>query len=59
VRLPRAWRRRTPGNDGHSSGPHLHFAVFSTLDGSTRKTIPVEFRTKEGVVTTLEEGERC
>ena len=31
------------GNTGFSSGPHLHFAVFNTIDGKTRATIPITF----------------
>jgi len=43
------------GNTGFSRGPHLHFAVFVTIDGNTRATIPVHFRTPQGELL-LEEG---
>ena len=35
------------GNTGFSSGPHLHFAVFTLKNGAERMTIPVKFRTAE------------
>jgi murein DD-endopeptidase MepM/ murein hydrolase activator NlpD len=31
------------GHTGFSSEPHLHFAVFHTLDGETRRTLPIQF----------------
>jgi murein DD-endopeptidase MepM/ murein hydrolase activator NlpD len=43
------------GNTGFSRGPHLHFAVFVTIDGNTRATIPVRFQTPQGGLL-LEEG---
>ena len=43
------------GNTGFSRGPHLHFAVFVTIDGNTRATIPVHFQTPQGDLL-LEEG---
>jgi murein DD-endopeptidase MepM/ murein hydrolase activator NlpD len=33
------------GNTGFSSGPHLHFCVFRTLDGRERVSIPIKFQT--------------
>lgn len=45
------------GGTGYSSGPHLHFGVFQTVDGQVRKSIPVQFRTKGGRVETLKAGE--
>ena len=36
------------GNTGFSTEPHLHFAVFVPLDGSTRKTLPVVFLSRTG-----------
>lgn len=32
------------GNTGFSSGPHLHFCVFRTLNGKERESIPIRFR---------------
>ena len=31
------------GATGHAAGPHLHFAVFHTLNGYTRETLPITF----------------
>lgn len=44
------------GNTGYTSRPHLHFAVFRAVDGNTRETLPVKFKTKDGTVQTLEAG---
>lgn len=38
------------GNTGYSSGPHLHFAVFSLDSSAKTQTIPVRFKSSEGVV---------
>jgi len=45
------------GSSGYSSGPHLHFSVFQNVDGRRRRSIPVRFRTREGRVETLVEGQ--
>ncbi|HKQ40019.1 MAG TPA: M23 family metallopeptidase [Verrucomicrobiae bacterium] len=45
------------GNSGFSTGPHLHFAVFKTKNGSERESIPVRFRTLNAAAVTLAEGQ--
>jgi hypothetical protein len=44
------------GNVGFSSAPHLHFFVYRAIDGKTRESLPVLFKTEAGEVT-LKEGE--
>jgi murein DD-endopeptidase MepM/ murein hydrolase activator NlpD len=44
------------GNTGFSSGPHLHFCVFKTVDGRERESLPIKFRTAEAEGITLVEG---
>jgi murein DD-endopeptidase MepM/ murein hydrolase activator NlpD len=46
------------GNTGFSSGPHLHFCVFMTLDGKRRVSIPIKFKTADEPSTVLTEGRR-
>ncbi len=44
------------GNTGHTSGPHLHVAVFVNQTGVERTCFPVRWKTKHGVVDRLLEG---
>lgn len=46
------------GDTGFQSNPHLHFAVFQTVDGQNRKTIPTQFKTQTGEVEFLKEGQK-
>jgi len=45
------------GNTGYSSGPHLHFAVFSAKNAKRTQTIPVKFKAKRGLVDPPLQGE--
>lgn len=44
------------GATGYTSGPHLHFAVFNTVTGKERRTIPIEFELASGKHVALQEG---
>jgi murein DD-endopeptidase MepM/ murein hydrolase activator NlpD len=39
------------GNTGYSTFPHLHFGVYSAVDGSHRQSHRVTFAAREGTVT--------
>lgn len=44
------------GNTGFSTFPHLHFAVFRTIDGNRRQSLPVKFQTDAGKSIAIAEG---
>jgi len=44
------------GNTGYSSGPHLHFSVFSAVSAQKTHTIPIRFSSKNGVIEEPIEG---
>jgi len=46
------------GNTGFSSGAHLHFCVFKTIDGKERVSIPIHVKTADEKFATLQEGKR-
>ena len=41
------------GNSGYSSGPHLHFDVFTPVDGTTIKTVPFVCRAGDKTIKKL------
>jgi len=44
------------GNTGYSTIPHLHFGVYSPVDGKRLQSHPVAFATRQGIVADPVEG---
>ncbi|MEY2482376.1 MAG: hypothetical protein QOK24_904 [Verrucomicrobiota bacterium] len=45
------------GKTGFTSAPHLHFAVFQTIDGKKKLSLPFRLKTDRGVFTELVRGQ--
>ena len=46
------------GNTGHTTMPHLHFAVYRATDWGNTQSIPVRFQSADGVVMRPRHGAR-
>lgn len=46
------------GNTGHTTMPHLHFAVYRATSGGNTQSIPVRFQGVDGIITRLRRGGR-
>ena len=45
------------GNTGNSAGPHLHFGVYINRDGIERQSFPIRWKTSQGILDQLVEGQ--
>ncbi|MGI9222389.1 MAG: M23 family metallopeptidase [Woeseiaceae bacterium] len=46
------------GNTGHTTMPHLHFAVYRATTGGNTQSIPVRFQSIDGIITRPRRGGR-
>ncbi len=46
------------GNTGHTTMPHLHFAVYRATTGGNTQSIPVRFRGADGIISRPRRGGR-
>ena len=46
------------GNTGHTTMPHLHFAVYRAATGGNTQSIPVRFRGADGIISRPRRGGR-
>jgi len=46
------------GNTGHTTMPHLHFAVYRATEWGNTQSIPVQFQSADGVITKPRRGAR-
>ena len=46
------------GNTGHTTRPHLHFAVYCAAGGGDTQSIPVRFRSSDGIIERPRRGAR-
>ncbi len=46
------------GNTGYSTLPHLHFGVYSPVDGKQLQSHPIRFTTRQGIISEPAEGSR-
>lgn len=46
------------GNTGHTTMPHLHFAVYRATSGGNTQSIPVRFQSVDGIITRIRRGGR-
>ena len=48
----------TSGNTGHTTMPHLHFAVYRATEWGNTQSIPVRFQATDGIITRPRRGAR-
>mgnify|MGYP001820975507 FL=1 len=46
------------GNTGHTTMPHLHFAVYRATDWGNTQSIPARFRSRDGIIDKPRRGAR-
>ncbi len=46
------------GNTGHSTMPHLHFAVYRATEWGNTQSIPVRFQSRDGIIERPRRGAR-
>jgi murein DD-endopeptidase MepM/ murein hydrolase activator NlpD len=46
------------GNTGHTTMPHLHFAVYRATDWGNTQSIPVRFQAADGIISRPRRGAR-
>ena len=54
--VARGQRIGLSGNTGHTTMPHLHFAVYRATEWGNTQSIPVHFQSREGIITRPRRG---